>query len=264
MAGGEPAKKSDLGVRTLSAVVMLAVAGTALWLGGWWWAAFVVVVSVGVYREWNALVRGFANGTASRLRWMLGGAVYIGFAMLVLMHLRGTLPGTFVLLLIVAGVICTDIGAYFAGRAIGGPKIAPAISPSKTWAGLGGGVIGATVAIIVVGGMAASPQVARFLTALVSGSHDTYFVVFHSFGDWAVALMLGTALAVSAQAGDFFESWMKRRAGVKDSGTLLPGHGGLFDRVDGLLAVCFTMGMVLVVILGVTIGSGGSLLPTPL
>jgi len=78
------------------------------------------------------------------------------------------------------------------------------------------------------------------------------------------ALIGGVLVALVAQTGDFFESWMKRRAGVKDSSQLIPGHGGLFDRVDGLLAVCFTMGMVLVVILGVTIGSGGSLLPTPL
>lgn len=247
MAGAEPGKKSDLEVRTVSAIVMIAVAGTALWLGGWWWTVFAVIVAAGVYHEWTALVREFAPGNAARLFWMLGGAAYIGIAMLVLINLRGTLPGTFVLLIVVAGVICTDIGAYFAGRAIGGPKIAPAISPSKTWAGLGGGVVGATLAIIGLITLAVNHHFARFLTAPANGSHDTYFVVSHSFGSWLTALMLGAALAVCAQAGDFFESWMKRRAGVKDSGTLLPGHGGLFDRVDGLLAVCFALSPVALV-----------------
>jgi phosphatidate cytidylyltransferase len=118
---------------------------------------------------------------------------------------------------LLAVVIGTDVGAYFAGRLIGGPRIAPAISPSKTWAGLFGGMIGA--ALLANGAMwwigpdrTEFPAPARFVAMIAAG------------------------LAVVAQAGDFFESWLKRRAGVKDSGTLIPGHGGLFDRMDGLMA----------------------------
>jgi phosphatidate cytidylyltransferase len=104
----------------------------------------------------------------------------------------------------------TDIGAYFAGRAIGGPKLAPRISPNKTWAGLLGGMAGAAV----IGWIAA-----HFLR--IDG----------------IFLLLGAPMAALAQAGDLFESWIKRRAGVKDSGSILPGHGGLLDRLDGLLPV---------------------------
>jgi phosphatidate cytidylyltransferase len=124
-------------------------------------------------------------------------------------------------------VIATDIGAYFAGRTIGGPKIAPTISPSKTWAGL-------------CGGMAASGVVMALLAVELSPEGIE--------GKVLLAYALGGALvAVVAQAGDFFESWMKRRAGVKDSSHLIPGHGGLFDRVDGLLAVSFVLGILFIV-----------------
>jgi phosphatidate cytidylyltransferase len=128
--------------------------------------------------------------------------------------------GLLAVLQIVSAVIATDVGAYFAGRTLGGPKIAPKISPSKTWAGLIGGMIAA--GLVFVGW-------AMYVQAL----HPWTFAV------------NGAVAAIIAQAGDFFESWMKRRAGVKDSGRLIPGHGGLFDRLDGLLAVSFVLGILL-------------------
>ncbi len=212
-----PFKNSDLGVRTLSAVMMIAVAGTALWLGGWWWTVFVAAVALGVLWEWRALVRksGLTSGGAGL--WNAAGFIYIAGAAGVLLFLRSEMFfGTDVVLTLIGAVVATDIGAYFAGRLIGGPKIAPAISPSKTWAGLAGGIVGATAVLLATGGK--SPL--------------------------AELLLGGVLIAVIAQAGDFFESWMKRRAGVKDSSNLIPGHGGLFDRMDGLLAVCFVGGAV--------------------
>ncbi|MGQ0588171.1 MAG: phosphatidate cytidylyltransferase [Sphingosinicella sp.] len=112
----------------------------------------------------------------------------------------------------------TDIFAYFAGRAIGGPKLAPPISPNKTWAGLLGGMAGAAAC--------------GWLLA-------TWFQM-EPFFLWA-----GAVMGLIAQVGDLFESWMKRRAGVKDSGTLLPGHGGVLDRLDGLLAVAIATTLLL-------------------
>ena len=132
-------KKSDLGVRTASAVVMLAVAGTALWLGGWWWTVLVLFVGFGVMREWVMLANGFAASAKTRLLWLVGGAIYCGLAATMLIVLRDGPTGLLPVLAVLSAVIATDVGAYFAGRTIGGPKIAPAISPSKTWAGLGGG-----------------------------------------------------------------------------------------------------------------------------
>ena len=225
---GEPVKKSELGVRTLSAVVMVAVAGSALWLGGLVWTGFAALVALGVLWEWSRLALAITPSTGARIGWGIGGIVYVGVAIFGLLFLRSApmFAGAFIVLTVVLSVIATDIGAYFAGRAIGGPKIAPKISPSKTWAGL-------------TGGMLASGGVLAWST-----------IGLRTLGDLTPtglpigAVGVGMVIAVIAQAGDFFESWMKRMAGVKDSGNLIPGHGGLFDRVDGLLAVLFVIGVI--------------------
>lgn len=214
-------KKSDMGVRTLSAIAMVAAAGTAMWLGGWVWTFFVLAVGLGVLREWWGLVSRMFGRLVLRVAWMIAGLVYVGVAALFLAMIgndyamgRAGGHGAIGLLgALILVVIATDVGAYFAGRAIGGPKIAPTISPAKTWAGLLGGMALASIALGAFAGFGIIRT--TILTAAIAGAF----------------------LAVTAQAGDFFESWMKRRAGMKDSGKLLPGHGGLFDRVDGLLAV---------------------------
>jgi phosphatidate cytidylyltransferase len=145
LSATQPAKRSDLPVRTASAVVMVAVAGVSLWLGGWAWVIFVALVAVGVLSAWLALVRGFVGNAGSRLAWNMAGAVYIGCAAALLLVLRSAGYSLAPVLTIVVAVIATDVGAYFAGRTFGGPKIAPRISPSKTWSGVRGGVVGAAI-----------------------------------------------------------------------------------------------------------------------
>jgi phosphatidate cytidylyltransferase len=204
--------RSDLAVRTVSAVVMIAVAGTALWMGGVVFQFFVALVAFLVVLECRGLVTRFPDDGLTRGIWMAVGGVYaaLGCASVLLLHERHL----FIPLL--AAVIGTDVGAYFAGRAIGGPKIAPAISPSKTWAGLAGGIAGSVLLFTATLRLGPAGRVVGEALPLL--------------------IATGALIAIFAQAGDFFESWLKRRAGVKDSGTLIPGHGGMFDRVDGLLA----------------------------
>ncbi len=211
-------KKSDLPVRIVSAVVMVAVAGAALWLGGRTFNAFAILVGAGVLWEWWTLVRRFVGSAVGRAAWLTSGAIYIGAASISLIRLRD--DGIEPALATIALVIAVDVGAYFAGRTVGGPKIAAKISPSKTWAGLIGGVVCASAAL-------ATLEWTNGISPAELGLG--YF------------LLMGSLVAVTAQAGDFFESWMKRRAGVKDSGNLIPGHGGLFDRNDGLIAVLFML-----------------------
>ena len=243
MAGGNTrvrdpkAGVSDLPVRLASAIVMLVLAGGALWLGGWFWTGFVALLALGVLLEWNRLVGRFGLKAAAETAWFFGGVVYIGgaaLAMMVVRNGRQVLPfdpmqsgyGPLeVLVAFILPIIAVDVGAYFAGRAIGGPKIAPKISPAKTWAGLGGG---ATLAAIV----GVTVELTDFGPAALPGT---------SLLALAMAAMTGVMIAVIAQSGDFFESWMKRRAGLKDSGQIIPGHGGLFDRLDGFLAVFFVL-----------------------
>lgn len=219
-------KTSDLPKRAASAVVMLLVAGTAIWLGGAIRDLFFALIGVICFLELARLIFRATTRPLMRGVGLLLGAAYIGYAAWLLTKID-TIP---LLLLLFGAVICVDTFAYFFGRAIGGPKIAPRISPSKTWAGLLGGAIGATVALIVyfvVGDFA------------VTGAADY-------MPEWPLLIIPGALIAVVAQSGDFFESWLKRKAGMKDSSNLIPGHGGVFDRIDGLLPVTILVGSVLI------------------
>jgi len=255
-------KKSDLKVRTASAIVMLAVAGSAVWLGGMVWIGFVALIAIGVYFEWTRLTLAAFEGALARVLWLFCGAAYVMVAGGELALLR-TMGGPFALLLLVGAVIATDIGAYFAGRTFGGPKIAPRVSPSKTWSGLVGGMIAAGLTLIIAfliegtlhGMKAWGWSAGHALSYTLEGIAPMRLL--------PQALGAGALVAIVAQAGDFFESWMKRRAGVKDSGSLIPGHGGLFDRVDGLLAVSFVIGLASLIMIVGTLSGGGSLLPSP-
>jgi len=196
---------NELAVRTISGIVMIAIAITAAIAGGYVFAIFAALAATAIYYEWTRIVRGWGLG------WRIAGFFYALLPALSLLWIRDRSADKLDLLLWVFIVTwSTDIGAYFVGRAIGKRKLAPSISPGKTVEGLVGGMIAAT---------------------LLGGA-------------WAFVLELPPALfvlapvfALSAQAGDLFESWMKRRAGLKDSGSWLPGHGGLLDRLDGLVPV---------------------------
>ena len=237
MAGGEGLRqRSELPVRVASALVMVAVAGVALWLGGIVWTALIVAIGIGALWEWSLLTAKIARFWLPRSIWIAFGTIYIATASWLLWRLRLD-PGALTILTIVAAVIAVDVGAYFAGRAIGGPKIAPSISPSKTWAGLIGGAAGASLVLLIA-------FYFDYQDALQSRATAEDWVGPPPTFRWLFAMSLGVATAIVAQIGDFFESWMKRRAGVKDSGNMIPGHGGLLDRVDGLLAVCFALTVV--------------------
>ncbi|TVV70670.1 phosphatidate cytidylyltransferase [Sphingomonas solaris] len=153
-----------------------------------------------------------AIGRSGRLG---AGLLYAGLPVFGLLFLRAQPHGLALTLWTLAIVWATDIGAYFSGRAIGGPKLAPGLSPNKTWAGLGGGVVAALLAGAVIALSAGLPR---------------------------ALIVLGAPMAVLAQIGDLFESWLKRKAGVKDSGRLLPGHGGALDRLDGVVPVATLIG----------------------
>jgi len=245
-------KNSDLPVRLGAALAMIGGALAAMWFGGFVFWLLVAIGALLMLSEWAGLVGavpqrriaqyaltvplalmcpppiamgpswlvlGLILGAAffiaavsrnGRLGW---GVAYVGIPALSLVFLREQEPWTNGLLLVfwaMALVWACDSGAYFAGRAIGGPKLAPSISPNKTWAGLAGGIAGASAAawgMVILFGL---PSNLALVTPL---------------------------LAVLAQLGDLYESHLKRCAGVKDSGNLLPGHGGLLDRLDGLVAV---------------------------
>jgi len=159
------------------------------------------------------------------LVWLLLGLAYVTVPLLLLHWLRGDeATGRDLVLWLLLVVWATDTGAYAAGKAIGGPKLAPRLSPRKTWAGLGGGMVAAAVTGALVGSWS-------------------------GLGAALPLALLGAVLAVVGQAGDFLESGIKRHFGAKDSSGLIPGHGGLLDRVDGLVAA--TLPLAALTMLGV-------------
>jgi phosphatidate cytidylyltransferase len=203
------------------AAVLTAIAAAAAAL---YQAAFLILIAGGLF---GTVVSRLGGETAAS--WQGLGAVYVGVPCISILWVRSELDGGLeTLLWVLALVWATDTGAYIAGRRIGGAKLAPRISPNKTWAGLGGGIVAAALV-----GLAAALWL------------DTPSV-------WLL-LGVSAALAVVEQVGDLAESAFKRRFGVKDSSDIIPGHGGVLDRVDGLLAV-------IVAVAGLSLAGGGSVL----
>jgi phosphatidate cytidylyltransferase len=239
----------DLPLRAASAAVLVPVALGCIWVGGVWFSGLVLILSLGLAYEWLSvcgwrltplamaafvtvpmavLAVSYGSGSAGGLILLAGslaawgvagrrswlapfGVPYLGLAAVSLVWLRADPAAgrtdVIVLLLI---VWASDIGAYMVGRAVGGPKLAPVISPGKTVSGAVGGLL------------------AAMLVGLAAGWLDS--------GPLGRAMLVAGATGCMAQAGDLFESWLKRRFGVKDSGHLIPGHGGVLDRLDALLS----------------------------
>ncbi|MDQ0320170.1 phosphatidate cytidylyltransferase [Pararhizobium capsulatum DSM 1112] len=247
----------ELQLRIISGIVLAVIALLATWAGGNAFRLLAVVIALLVYSEWSTITRlserdfqGNAFGWLSQvvlaalvmmgetswtlpvlgtfvvlsvgwvlLRkaswWLCGGIVYAGLTGISLAAIRDDAHiGLIAMVFVFAVVWATDILAYFVGRAIGGPKLAPRISPGKTWSGAIGGAVFGVVAGVAV-------YMAEFSTV-----------------DIRIPL-LALFLSVSSQIGDLFESFIKRRFGAKDSGKIIPGHGGVMDRVDGLVFASF-------------------------
>lgn len=204
------AKTSDLPLRALSGVAMAIAALAVAWYGGVVFSLFWIAAGAVVLWEWFHLVSRDEN----RLAWVAAGFVYaavLAAAPIVLRSDRAV--GFLTIAFLFAVVWTTDIAAYFGGRSIGGPKLWPAVSPNKTWSGAIVGTlaaIGAAVAVAVYGDI-----------------------------PLRAAAVLAAVLSIAAQGGDLFESHLKRRFGVKDASHIIPGHGGVMDRIDGfIVAAC--------------------------
>ena len=218
--------------RILSALVLGPIVIAAVWIGSW--AFYILMAAVfGIsVQEWSRL--SLRDG---RIRWPLlaVGVVYVFVACFSALWLRGyEAYGIYLLLYVMFAIWACDSGAYASGKMIGGPKMAPAISPNKTWAGLVGGCVASALA--VVGLMAVCKS-----NSSVAGVTDEQLQAM--MAEWprlvlmpyAVHFIIGVFLAVIGQIGDLMISLLKRRCGLKDTGNIIPGHGGLLDRIDALL-----------------------------
>lgn len=245
--------KPNLRLRTISALVLVPVALLAAYFGGYAYASLIFTIAVVGMVEWMQMVASAADKSikilavalllislifavlssfalgfvcaavsavllyslvrhgADNPAWIAAGIPYIAFSSLALLYIRGVedvgQTATFYLLIV---VWATDIGAFIVGRIVGGPKLWPAVSPNKTWAGFFGGA----AMSVAAGG------------AFIAAIYPQYTIS---------SMLMAAVLALVAQTGDLFESHVKRRSGVKDSGNIIPGHGGVLDRVDGLL-----------------------------
>lgn len=256
-------KSSNLRMRIISALILIPAALAIFYVGGWWLTGVIGILGLIMLHEWTTMTEGEAASSllvlegialvaalimvnlgwplraflfvlistlliaiAARLMarqalWAGLGILYVSIPCGAILWLRAAPDGFAWVIWLMVIVWATDIGGYAAGKTIGGPKLAPRVSPNKTWAGL-------------LGGMALA---ACFSLGLV--------VFFDLPVSLFIAILYGALLAVWAQIGDLVESGFKRHFGIKDSGSLIPGHGGILDRVDGLVFVAPVVALAL-------------------
>lgn len=261
----KPVRFGDLGLRVVSGLILAAIAATDIWMGGIWSAGLLAALLVVMLWELDRMVQrglpprpasfpaiavpgalavfatylaGFWLGAAvigagcvlawflcgRRRGWLIGGLLYIGLAICAMVPIRHLEPnGLFFVIWLIVVVVTTDVGAYFVGRLVGGPRLWPAVSPGKTRSGALGGLALATLVGVPIG---------------IWVGQDAFTAAFLSIG-----------VSIASQCGDLLESAVKRRFGVKDASHIIPGHGGVMDRLDGVIggvwfvAICGLIGL---------------------
>jgi len=262
-ASQDPAhsKFRDLKVRAISGLILAPLGLGVVYLGGTVFFAVVAIFALGLGLEWMFLTE-TAYGAAlivpfgllmsvvaaqfstphhtliallasaviatsiTRRISTLGGVLYLGWALISILYLRASPHGAFALIALLLVVWSADVGAYLGGRFIGGPKLAPTISPGKTWSGAFTGLLAGVIAGVLCAWM---------------GGYST------SQPALMAATILSLAIVIASQLGDLLESAVKRRYGKKDSSQLIPGHGGLLDRLDAVLGAAFCLGIATVI-----------------
>ena len=259
-------KFSGLVQRVRTALVLLPFVIAPVWLGGNWFLLLMSVAALAMAYEWAGLLKSqnllrdrlwlgalllavlsYSHVTSAtdglamifvmvlgaaavlvqqgaRLTPVVGGLVYVGWPLVVAIGFRQDPLGMLIIGYVLLSVWAVDVFAMFSGKLIGGPKLAPRLSPNKTWAGLMGGALGAVLA--------------AWISYWAIGLVDPLAV------NLSAILMIGVVLAVLAQMSDLFESALKRKYDFKDSGGIIPGHGGILDRVDGLIGVFMVLHIV--------------------
>jgi len=216
-------KKSSLALRIISAAILAPPVLAVIYIGPPFFDIMVGVCALILAWEWSRMhhaLRNDHNGIAGRGLWLGVGAMYIIAASAALIWLRQyEVGGREIVFLVLISVWASDTGAYVLGSLIGGPRLAPFISPKKTWSGLVGGIV-------------------------CAGGAGGVMIIFVDIKSPELMILGGAFLGAVSQGGDLFESWIKRRCGVKDASNIIPGHGGLFDRVDGLLAAALATVLV--------------------
>jgi phosphatidate cytidylyltransferase len=250
--------KSNLAMRVMAALVLAPLAIAAAWFGGWFWLGLVTITVIGLFGEWLmivgnlrplALIWGFLSlvgagvsmavdnfeianlsvafglfamflfSARAHRAWSAVGLAYTAAALFACVLVRNDPQHGFMALIFVFLVVwITDILGYFVGRGVGGPKLWVRISPKKTWSGAIGGVVGSVL----------------FAAAFSAAG----------YGKLLPMLLLGTVISIISQLGDLFESALKRQYGVKDSSHIIPGHGGLLDRLDGFMAAIIAAAVI--------------------
>jgi phosphatidate cytidylyltransferase len=204
-------------VRSISAVLLIPVVLYVILSSLYIFYASIGLIAVLMGMEW----RGMIKKLKSKLIWSVVALIYIFVFVFSLCWIRSVEDGQSFLIWLLVTTWMADTGAFAFGKIIGGPKLVPKISPSKTWAGLLGAII-------------------------FSGVTGVIFKKFFNFGSGEMFVYITISLGIAAQVGDLFESWIKRKAKIKDSGKTIPGHGGILDRVDGLVLSSFCLMIMLV------------------
>ena len=204
-------KSQYMMIRTFSAIVMATLVLSAIWTGPPYFEALIILIGFLAIVEWYRLIL-VDRPKFPNIIFMCLGGLYIIAPCFILVWLRNNSPnGLYFVVWFFAVIWSTDIGAYFLGKRIGGAKLAPKVSPNKTWAGFFGGIGFSVITSLLV------------------------YYLLHPISSLFLLVSACIVISVTGQIGDLLESWCKRRLGVKDSGKIIPGHGGILDRVDSIL-----------------------------